>query len=598
MNQLLRASLAASTIVAAATAQDYWAGGSPWSRPWQLWGLEQQLFTSSNNQAAQHVSNANYSPNLLVQAPTYIDLVWMYEGVSNEDHAFGYFVYTEDNGVLDIVDRQLMFRSVDFNTSTWTSSGNGQLIPEAAYYLRDGDGNRRLFQPGDRIGFFLVHDGGEQWGASGPYAPIFQWGEPGQPLIPSTDYAVNDAFGATGGGCLTSLVRFNPGAPRQYDANGALLNAGDFKYLAMTHITAPQYRFPNWLGGREYFYCGFEDAKSPNSSMDWNEFVFQVSPTVAGALDTAANHGYSGDPDSDGDGVLNINDHYPDDPDRAFRRREPNVGYTVLGMEDNYPSIGDADYNDAVLAYAFEIVTDANNQIRDTVGMFHLIARGAAFDAAVGLRIPDLPQSVTGTVTYERYASGAGGAAPLTSQSLSSLPYELGRRIDDLFPSTRDALPPEPGSFATNTLISGKVVEPASCAVRWSFDQPVDPVAIGLAPYDLFFMVDIGNAVYDVHRPGFAAFGGRPSWLPNESGPGSFLDANGAPWVFEVGTDWRFPLETVGIGSVYSRFGSWVTSAGGVDADWYRYVTPGQESFVSDEISTFVTPRAWSLLVR
>ena len=52
MNQLLRASLAASTIVAAATAQDYWAGGSPWSRPWQLWGLEQQLFTSSNNQAA------------------------------------------------------------------------------------------------------------------------------------------------------------------------------------------------------------------------------------------------------------------------------------------------------------------------------------------------------------------------------------------------------------------------------------------------------------------------------------------------------------------------------------------------------------------
>ena len=101
-----------------------------------------------------------------------------------------------------------------------------------------------------------------------------------------------------------------------------------------------------------------------------------------------------------------------------------------------------------------------------------------------------------------------------------------------------------------------------------------------------------------MHRPGFAAFGGRPSWLPNESGPGSFLDANGAPWVFEVGTDWRFPLETVGIGSVYSRFGSWVTSAGGVDADWYRYVTPGQESFVSDEISTFVTPRAWSLLVR
>ena len=128
MNQLLRASLAASTIVAAATAQDYWAGGSPWSRPWQLWGLEQQLFTSSNNQAAQHVSNASYSPNLLVQAPTYIDLVWMYEGVSTEDHAFGYFVYTEDNGALDIVDRQLMFRSVDYNTSAWTSSGNGQLI--------------------------------------------------------------------------------------------------------------------------------------------------------------------------------------------------------------------------------------------------------------------------------------------------------------------------------------------------------------------------------------------------------------------------------------------------------------------------------------
>ena len=169
--------------------------------------------------------------------------------------------------------------------------------------------------------------------------------------------------------------------------------------------------------------------------MDWNEFVFQVSPTVAGALDTAANHGYSGDPDSDGDGVLNINDHYPDDPDRAFRRREPNVGYTVLGMEDNYPSIGDADYNDAVLAYAFEIVTDANNQIRDTVGMFHLIARGAAFDAAVGLRIPNLPQSVTGTITYDdtpraraaqrRWQARASRACPMSSGAASMTCFRL-----------------------------------------------------------------------------------------------------------------------------------------------------------------------------
>lgn len=591
----------AAALIALSTvgvAQDFWAGGTPGNRPWQLWGLEQQLFTSSNNQASQHVANADFSPNLLVKDPTYIDVVWMHEGVASAHHSFGYFTYTETNGSIEIVDRQLVFRSVDWSPSSWTSSGNGQMVSNAAYYLRDSSGARRLFQPGERVGFFLVYDGGVTWGPLGPYAPIFEWGDPAQPAIPSTDPAVNDGFGPSGGGCLTSIERFNPGAPRQFDSEGNLLNAIDFKYLAMTHITDPQYLFPDWLSGRDYFYCGFEDTKSPNSSMDWNEFVFQVSPTVVGALDTAANHGYAVDPDTDGDGVANVNDHYPYDPDRAFRRREPNSGYTIIGLEDNYPDIGDADYNDAVIAYAFEIVTDADNQIRDTVGMFHLIARGAGYDASMGMRIADLPIATTGTVTMERFESGSNLGLPTTSVSISSLPYDLGRRLDDIFPSTMAALPPEPGSFATNTLSSQLAVAPASCAVRWSFDQPLDPVAIGLAPYDLYFIVKRSTFEADIHRPGFVGFGDRPTWLPAEAGPASFLDDNGAPWVFEVSTGWKFPLEAVDISSVYSLFQPWVASAGSTDPDWFLNVTPGQQANVSGDIEAFVTPRPWSILVR
>jgi len=119
-----------------------------------------------------------------------------------------------------------------------------------------------------------------------------------------------------------------------------------------------------------------------------------------------------------------------------------------------------------------------------------------------------------------------------------------------------------------------------------------------LAPYDLYFIVKRGTFEADIHRPGFAGFAERPTWLPAEVGPASFLDENGAPWVFEVSTDWKFPLEQVDISSVYSRFQPWVASAGALDPDWFLNVTQGQQANVSGDIATFVTPRPWSILVR
>ena len=68
------------------------------------------------------------------------------------------------------------------------------------------------------------------------------------------------------------------------------------------------------------------------------------------------------DPDSDGDGIVDRDDSYPDEADKAFEMFTPSkYGWGTVAFEDLWPSNGDYDLNDLAVNYRVIAVLNAQN---------------------------------------------------------------------------------------------------------------------------------------------------------------------------------------------------------------------------------------------
>ena len=81
--------------------------------------------------------------------------------------------------------------------------------------------------------------------------------------------------------------------------------------------------------------------------------------------------------DTDGDGVPDDVDDFPNDGDRAFVNYYPAAGKGTLAYEDLWPGMGDFDMNDMVLNYRFKTITNSDNKVVEMEAEFTLLAFGA-----------------------------------------------------------------------------------------------------------------------------------------------------------------------------------------------------------------------------
>jgi LruC domain-containing protein len=353
---------------------------------------------------------------------------------------------------------------------------------------------------------------------------------------------------------------------------------------------------PQFQSGEDFLLLGFEDLnRRVNSDDDFNDCVLVVTANPLSAIQTTnAFHYIPGDPD--GDNVFGMDDYYPNDPDRALITRYPSHRSKVIGLEDKYPELGDADYNDCLLTYDFKVITDQDGDVSDILGTFHLVARGAALDHRVGLHLPNLPATATGSVHIERFLSDDALTQNLDStRTVQDMINLDNRQIVDLFASTRNALPPIVGNF-TNTLTNAVERPAASCRVLIQFNTPASSAAIGSPPYDLYFAVQHNEGEYDIHFPGYSGFASRPTSLPQETGVTSFIDDSGAPWMIEIPprTQWQFRLELQPINVAYPLFDTWRFSDGTQARNWYLTPT-NSPGVLSQPMDVYVPARSWTL---
>ena len=272
--------------------------------------------------------------------------------------------------------------------------------------------------------------------------------------------------------------------------------------------------------------------------------------------------------DSDGDGVPDNEDDYPNDATRAFNVYYPNqTGWGTVTFEDLWPGKGDYDFNDLVLDYHFKSVLNASNQLVEFYTDYSVRAVGASMKNGFGLMIGGDPAnvaSVTGTHLTENYIhNNANG----TEQGQTNTVIIL---FDNAFREIGNS-----GSAFINTKQSVPYVKPDTNQLHVLYAHPVSVNTTGTAPYNPFLIVN-GERGKEIHLAGE-----KPTDLVNTYYFGTDADAtdpatgkyyqtkNNLPWALDLPVSFAYPDEQVNILNAYNYFGQWAESGGNDYPDWY-----------------------------
>jgi len=325
---------------------------------------------------------------------------------------------------------------------------------------------------------------------------------------------------------------------------------------------------------RELLLLGIEDIKRDASwcDEDFNDAVFYCTANPIEAIDQSALPpiDYTGT-DTDGDGVPDNLDDYPDDPDMAFNNFYFNQGnFGSLVFEDLWPDKGDYDFNDAVIDYNFNQITNANNEMIQIDASFILRAHGAFYHNGFGFEIPidnQLVEEVTGDLSMNT------GIIDLDQRNMENGQTNAVIMVwDDAY----QVLPQQFEGVGVNTNPDVGFVVPDTLNIHVKLIQAVSLTQSGIPPYNPFIFVN-GNRSVEVHLADKSPtdlfdtnlFGtGADNSIPAEGR--YFKTSNNLPWAINIIESFDYPVEKADITTAYLKFKEWAESEGNLYPDWWH----------------------------
>lgn len=256
------------------------------------------------------------------------------------------------------------------------------------------------------------------------------------------------------------------------------------------------------------------------------------------------------DLDSDGDGIIDFYDEYPNDGERAYDAYTPSVyGWGTYAFEDLWPDEGDYDFNDLVLNYRYTHVYNADDKIVETILTFNIKNIGGSFRNGFGIEL-DMDEGLIENVT----GSIISGLVTLNGKGLESGQDKPVVIVFD------DAQQTAYSNAKLNLVIS--------------FTSPISTNEFGTKNPFIFINQDRGREVHLANKP--------PTTLANielfgtgddDSDPTSgryYKNATNLPWGIDIIHDFVYPQEKVAIILGYNKFADWAESGGVNFKDWYK----------------------------
>ncbi len=324
--------------------------------------------------------------------------------------------------------------------------------------------------------------------------------------------------------------------------------------------------------GRGLFLLGFEDLNRMGSSDDdFNDAIFYVTANPIQSVDLTnfQTITYTSN-DFDDDGIPDQFDDYPSDPVRAFNNFYPSAGgFGTLAFEDLWPGKGDYDFNDVVIDYQINQITDGNNQVVEIKSTIILRAMGASFRNGFGFQLPLLPGDVS-SVSGQSLTEGIINLNPNNTETGQN------NAVIIVFDNGYKVLPAPGGGTGVNTEPAMSFVQPVTLNINIVLTSPKSLSQVGLPPYNPFIFTN-QRRDFEVHladRP--------PTSLANLSHFGTHHDnsipgqgryyktENNLPWAVHVIESFNYPVERAQIVKGYLKMSVWAESAGQLNNDWYK----------------------------
>lgn len=258
--------------------------------------------------------------------------------------------------------------------------------------------------------------------------------------------------------------------------------------------------------------------------------------------------------DQDADGITDTDDDYPNDPTRAYKSFFPTAGKQIVAFEDLWPSLGDFDFNDMILATQGEISKNASGNLVDASFTIGIDAIGAGLHNGIAMMLYDNSSMAFGS----NIIASISGDASLDPGNVNGLILS-----DNIFTTISEY-------YQNNGVGPDKVPDSISFTLTFNTD-----VAADFTPE--FYLFRSGDRSHEVHLSGFPNTATiNPALLSTKDDNGNYKTITGLPWGMEIITSgtWEHPLEKIDIVDAYTQFQLWATSGGLLNLTWYSFPDP------------------------
>jgi LruC domain-containing protein len=364
----------------------------------------------------------------------------------------------------------------------------------------------------------------------------------------------------TGTGVSTSTVKFY----------------SDYKLNPETTIATKKHTVTLYDDVHKVFLMGFEDLnRQTESDNDFNDLVVYASSNPVTAISPVGVPAVDKGGDSDGDGVQDEQDAFPNDPTKAYVTYYPSqTGYASIAFEDNWPKKGDFDLNDLVVKYRYTFTNNAQNQVVEMKGEYVPLASGASFKNGFAVQLPvnaSTVSSVSGQQAISNYIVKASNGVEAGQSKAVIVPFD-----------NHEALLRNPdGAFFINTLTNKDKVTGNTATVNVTFASPVPAANLQVSAFNPFLISNMRRG-YEIHLPGFAPTDKADKTLFGTDDDASvaasgkyYLSKENYPWAISFTSTYNYPIELQPVTSAYPHFAEWAQSGGTLFNDWYSNLGSG-----------------------